>query len=179
MVDFINPLNWNIIKRESYQAQVLRTRANGYDYRAIADTQVVMRSPLVLVGVKSQTAQNHWKTGCWVSQYFPFVPSSTTEFPANIRDPQSHRCELRVLNLVEFSYTGVNPYILNISFPYWLEQASIEVWQYSENMEGVYAPPHTELYRLQESLDRIEQKLESPSPSTPDEEFTVEFTNEG
>jgi hypothetical protein len=178
MVDYIDRLNWNLVKRQSYTAPIIARQYGSYDYEPLADIQLVMRSPILLIGVKSTKAEPHWKRGCWASQYLPFIPSSESEFTAAVKDPVSYPCQLGVLNKIEFPYTGISPYILNISFPYWLEQASIEVWQYSENLVGVYEPPKTELYRLQESLNRIEEKLGNPQGPEVSEDFTVEFTNE-
>lgn len=158
MVEYVNPLNWNIIKRAAYTAQIVRQDARGYDYLAIGDVQVVSRSPIMLVGVGSTKSEKHWKTGCWASQYLPFIPSSTTEFSANIRDPLNIRCQLGVLNLCQFPYSGVSPFILNLSFPYWLEQASIEVWQYGESMTGEFEPPQIDSYTLAQQLELIARR---------------------
>lgn len=174
-MEYINQLNWNIIKRANYRAAKLRILPNGYDFAKIPDKQVVCSSPVLLIGVRSQMALKHWVTGCWVTQYLPFIPSSNTEFTAIVRDPINYRCQLGILNKIEFPYTGVSPFILNLSFPRWIEDASIEVWQYGEALDGTYVPPHTELYKMAQTVTRIEEKLnQNPSDRTLDLQIVEE-----
>jgi hypothetical protein len=87
--------------------------------------------------------------------WLPILPGSTTQFTATVRS-DTQRCYLRQLNLVRFPELAINPYIINISFPYWLEQADLEVWQYGENIDGSYTPPSSDFEALTQAVNRIE-----------------------
>lgn len=154
-MDLGNRLNWNLLRRQNYKAQIFHSTEFEYDYLAIRDVQIAARSPILMVGVSSSVAKSHWKTGAWVSMWLPVLPASTTQFTATV-SAHIHRCQLRHLNLVQFPYLGISPYIVNVSFPYWLEEVDLEMWQYGESMDGTYEPPNTELYKVAESLARIE-----------------------
>lgn len=174
MPELVNPLNWNIIKRQTYSAQVYHVDTFGYNYITIPDIQVVARSPLLLVGVGSTKKEPTWKIGCWATQFLPFAPSSTTQFLPNIRQPDRIACQFGVLNLCQFPYAGVSPYLLNLSFPYWLEQASIEVWQYGEAMDGTFEPAATDVYTVDRKVQELKEALEREKVLR-DETFNVEI----
>lgn len=154
-MDLGNRLNWNLLRRQNYKVQILRVVEDGYDYLAFKDVQVVARSPILMVGINSPKAKKSWKVGCWAAMWLPILPSITTEFSSAVC-AHVQVCQLRQLNLVQFPYLGISPYIVNIAFPYWLEEAELEIWQYGESMDGVYEPPNTELYKIAEALSRIE-----------------------
>jgi hypothetical protein len=160
MVDLTNGLNWNLLKRESYRGQIIKVYPDrSYDFYGVPDVQVVCRSPILLVGVRSTTAPPHWKLGCFASQHLPFIPSSTTEFAAAVNETQEQlKCRLGLLNKIQFPYSGIYPYILNLAFPIYIEQISIEVWQYGEASNGSFEPPYTDSYTLAAQIALIAQR---------------------
>ncbi len=89
--------------------------------------------------------------------WLPTLPSSTTAFPAAVEASQE-RCKLGQLNLIRFPYLGISPYIVNIAFPYWIEQIDLEVWQYGENVDGAFEPPYTDLHDLNKQLAFLVQR---------------------
>lgn len=175
-MNLLDSQNWNILLRASYQVIYTDRETYEYDYQALSDVQVLARSPILMIGIASSKALPKWKTGAWASMWLPFLPGSNTQFTATVQ-AAAHRCQLRQLNLIQFPYLGISPFILNISFPFWIEQADLEVWQYGESLTGEYEPPNTEQYKLQASLDRIEQRLGNPPPPAEDD-ISVEFVND-
>jgi hypothetical protein len=159
-VDLLNRLNWNLIKRENYQVIVTKRDAKGYEYTALADLNVVVQSPVLMVGVKTSNWRTTWKTGGWASMQLPITPSSTTEFTAFVEadSRQWVRLLLHKLNLVRFPYLGISPYILNLSFPYWFEDMFLEIWQYGENVDGTFNPPNVELYQIDRKIEFIARR---------------------
>lgn len=133
---------------------------NGIDYVALTDRQFYVFSPILMVGIDSQSARKarargrKWITGGWASQWLPIIPSSTTDFAPAVQ-AQVIRCNLFQLNLIRFPDLGLSSYILNLAFPWWLEDASIEVWQYGENQDGSYTSVD-----INSSIARIERQIE-------------------
>ena len=173
-MDLGNRLNWNLLRRGEYKAQIFYQTELEYRYRAIKDIQLAARSPILMIGVSSPMAKSHWKTGAWISMWLPILPASTTQFTATV-SAHTQRCFLRQLNLIQFPYLGISPFIVNVAFPYWLEEVKLEVWQYGESIDGVYEPPNTELYKMAESLARIEANNEG---SLGDRTLNLEIVSE-
>jgi hypothetical protein len=147
MPELFNPQNWNLVNKQSQFVRVLERNKAGRItlYHPLQDIQLLVNSPILLVGVRSEAVAPHWKCGGWASMWIPFLPSSTTEFTAAINTPNDRTiCYLNQLNLVKFPFLGLNQYILNLSFPYWLEDIYIEVWQFSMAIAGGYNPPSIE-----------------------------------
>ncbi len=58
------------------------------------------------------------------------LPSTTSDFVAAVVAAEA-KLQLFHLNLIRFPDLNVPQYLLNIEFPYYFEQASIEIWKYS------------------------------------------------
>lgn len=91
-------------------------------------TQVITDSHTVMIGVKSDTARTHWYTGGWVAQRLLLIPSSTTEFTANVQT-ENHRIRLGVLNLCTFP-KHQSTWLLYLKIPRWIREALVEIWRY-------------------------------------------------
>jgi len=128
--DFGNRLNWDLLSRTTRQQQPMPSRPN--NYLRIPDLSLPCLSPILMIGIRSETADPFWVTGGWVSMHLLTTPSSTTQFTAAVEDPASSvRCKLGRLNLIRFPDLGLYPYLLIFSTPYWFEDVFLEIWTYS------------------------------------------------
>jgi hypothetical protein len=157
ILDLSNSLNWDLVVRQTYQVKWLSETT----FEALPDQSFTLDSRLLMVGVKCSKAQNTWWLGARLSMRLPVLPSSTSQFPASVEACRK-RCRLDSLTLIDFPVLGVSPYILNVEFPYWFEDASLEIWKYS-------GPDTT---TDSEALSRIEEKLNN-------RQLNVEFIPEG
>ena len=140
LADFSNTLEWNLVARESHQAvdEVNRLPARTY---------FIENSNVLIIGTDSESARSTWKTGGWATQRLPFLPSTTSNFLPAV---QTSRRWLRLRTLVLCVFPKLlDSWILEVNFPYWFEDVSIEIWRYDGRDIEVF-----------ESLDRIEQKID-------------------
>lgn len=122
--DFRDTLEWNLVTRASYQAVQNVT----LDVRLPSRTFLIQNSHVLIIGVSSQSARSTWKTGGWAAQILPFSPSTTSVFVAAV---QSSRRWLRLNSPTLIIFPKVLPtYFLEISFPYWFNDVSVEIWRY-------------------------------------------------
>ncbi|NJO79170.1 MAG: hypothetical protein HC827_12045 [Cyanobacteria bacterium RM1_2_2] len=123
--DFADAMEWNLVARDSYTAPTAPTPANN---RLPNRSFLIENSHAVIIGVNSIGARSTWSTGGWAAQILPFLPSSTSTYVAAVQSGKRW-LRLRTLNLVVFpKFTST--WILDLSFPYWLPDVSIEVWRY-------------------------------------------------
>jgi hypothetical protein len=128
----LDPLYWNLVERQS-----IAVRAS----ERIDDFQAVCTSPILMIGVNSQTAKDHWRFAAWASAWSLFLPSSTSIFnPPVGKFGKSHFIELFMLSYVLFPYLGKKKYVCNLAFPAYLKDAQIEIWQWGEDVDGSYVP---------------------------------------
>jgi hypothetical protein len=122
--DFRENLEWNLVARQSYQAPQNVQVSD----RLPARQFLIENSHLLIIGTSSTSARSTWRTGGWAAQILPFLPSSTSVYVAAVQG-QGKWLRLGTLTLVEFPKI-MPTYLLEISFPYWLDNVSIEVWRY-------------------------------------------------
>ena len=123
--DFTNTLEWNLLSRATYQAQQLTDNT----YRPLAPRSFfVENSNVLILGVSSEGATATWKTGGWARQVLPFLPSSTSNFTAAVH-VERRWLRLGTLTLAVFPKL-LDAWILQVDFPYWLNNASLEIWRY-------------------------------------------------
>lgn len=156
ILDLGNSINWDLVVRQNYTAKVLTETT----FEAIPDKSFVLESRFLMVGVKCSKARNTWWLGARLSMRLLTLPSTTSNFPAAV-EAFKKNCRLDALTLVELPAWGVNPYLLVVTFPWWFEDAYLEIWKYS-------GPDTT---TDSESLKRIEEKLNS-------RQLNVEFIQE-
>lgn len=136
--DFGNRLNWDLLSRSTRVQRPIPTRPNSY--LRIPDLSIACVSPILMIGVKSSTAEPYWIHGGWASMNLLTIPSVTTEFTAVVEDVASSvQCKLGRLNLVRFPDLNLYPYLLIFQTPYWLEDIYLEVWQYSGPTQSIIA----------------------------------------
>lgn len=141
--DFANTLEWNLVERASYQAPQTPTP---YLNRLPPRNWVIENSNVLLIGCRSDSARSYWFTGGWATQLLPFLPSTTSNFAAASQAKQI-RLQLGVLSLCVFPKI-LPTWILQIQFPYWLDDVSIEIWRYDGADLTVF-----------ERIDALEQQL--------------------
>jgi hypothetical protein len=123
--DFADTLEWNLVARASYIAPNTPTPVlNRLPNRQF----LIENSYVVMIGTRSDGARSYWQTGCWASQLLPFLPSSTSDYVAAVQSSKRW-VRLRTLNLLIFPKL-IDTWILDLAFPYWLPDVSIEVWRY-------------------------------------------------
>lgn len=140
--DFRDTLEWNLVARANYQAVQNVT----LDVRLPSRTFLIQNSHVLIIGVSSQSARSTWKTGGWAAQILPFSPSTTSVFVAAV---QSSRRWLRLNSPTLIVFPKVLPtYFLELSFPYWFNDVSIEIWRYDGRDFDVF-----------ERMDQLESNL--------------------
>jgi hypothetical protein len=123
--DFRDTLEWNLVERATYQAPVTATPIND---RLPARQWFIQDSHVLIIGVSSVSARSTWRTGGWAAQILPFSPSTTSQFTAAV---QSDKRWLRLNAPTLVVFPKMLPaYLLELSFPYWFDDVSVEIWRY-------------------------------------------------
>ena len=125
-----------------------------YEYDPIQPIYANPRSPLLLIGTKSDNALPHWFLGATASQFLYVSPSTTSYIISGVQAQESKKIGLNRLTLVKFEDYGISPYTLQLSIPYWLEDIVIEVWEYAD-------PIVSANQNIIERLDSIETKIDA------------------
>lgn len=157
-----NRLNWNLAFRGDYTVKTGDAIGDYLKPEPISSIEISLKSPLLAVGIGSTKAKPTWYKGGWASLILDFTPSSTGKFPARI-DPGKDRQILRLgyYTLLDFTYWGVAKYAIQINFPRYFKDVYVEVWEYSESVEGIFRPPSTDSYSQAEDLKAIRAFLEN------------------
>lgn len=162
MLGLYNRLNWNLAFRGEYAGETIQVTGGYIPPQPIPPIEVSLKSPLLAVGIGSTKAKPTWYKGGWASLILPFTPSSTGKFPAKV-DPSRDRHILRLghYTLLDFTYWGIANYSIRINFPRYFKDVGVEVWEYSENTEGVFRPASTDPYSQSDDLKAIRAFLEN------------------
>ena len=122
--DFRDTIEWNLVARQSYQAPQNVQVSD----RLPARQFLIENSHLLIIGTSSTSARSTWRTGGRAAQILPFLPSSTSQYVAAV---QSQRKWLRLGTLTLVEFPKIMPtYVLEVSFPYWLDNVAVEIWRY-------------------------------------------------
>lgn len=127
-----------------------------YEYDPIQPIYTTPRSPLLLIGTKSETALRRWFLGAIASQFLYVSPSTTSYVISGVQAQESRKIGLNRLTLVKFEDYGISPYILQLSIPYWIEDITVEVWEYAD-------PLVSDSQNIIDRLDAIEIKIDNSS----------------
>uniref|UniRef100_A0A832M335 Uncharacterized protein n=1 Tax=Oscillatoriales cyanobacterium SpSt-402 TaxID=2282168 RepID=A0A832M335_9CYAN len=130
--DLTSSLEWNLVGRDT----LLATIPEFGDIIPIPrKSYFIENSHVLMIGCRSNSAPSRWYTAGWAEQVLPVSPSFTSDFVAAAQ-ATSQRLRLGIQNLVVFP-KYVPSYILQISFPRWMRDISLEVWQYDgPDVEG-------------------------------------------
>lgn len=147
--DIANNLEWDLVDRSVHEAV---ENGDGTYTPIPPQTWIITGSHTLMIGVKSSMASPSWYTGGWAAQRLLMVPSSTTEFTANVQT-SNIRLKLGVLNLCTFPKHQAT-WMLYLKIPKWIKQATIEIWRYDGVDQDVFTTAAT--------VDAIYDELTSP-----------------
>lgn len=160
-MDFGNNLNWDLVLRNSYIAQLAPETRRGF--LPIPNKIIEADRYTLAIGVSSTKAKPTWRVGAFVAPRLLFSVSSTSEYTGLVRSNDSKPVFLNQLTLVQFQNFGLTPYALEVSFPYWISQLNIEVWKYQGDDDA--RPLQEQIADVRGDLDRIELKIDNYSTS--------------
>ena len=143
-LDFADTIEWNLVARQTYQVvsgSRVWERLPNRDF-------FIENSQVLIIGLSAEFRRSTWYTGGWASQLLPFSPSSTSIFPAIVQS-RSFKLRLGIQNLVIFPrYLPI--WVLQLAFPYWLEDVTVEIWPYDGRDLSVF-----------DQLDRVQSKVDA------------------
>lgn len=160
-MDFGNNLNWDLVLRTSYLAQIVPEARRGF--LPIPNKIIEVDRYTLAIGVSSTKAKPTWKRGAFVAPRLLFSVSSTSEYAGLVRSDNAKAVFLNQLTLVQFEDFGITPYALEISIPFWIAQLNIEIWKY-QGIDNA-KPIQEQIAEVRSDLDRIELKIDNYSTS--------------
>lgn len=116
---------WNLVGRANLQATIPDA---GEIIPIPSRSFLIQNSNVLMIGLRSQTASPRWYTAGWAQQILPILPGYTSDYVAAVQS-DSQRLKLGILNLVVFP-KFVDNYLVQVSFPRWMRDISLEVWRY-------------------------------------------------
>ena len=147
--DIDNSLEWNLVDRSTYEAV---ENGDGSYTPIPPKTWILEDTYTLMIGVKSTMASPAWYTGGWAAQRLLMIPSSTTEFTANVQTC-NFRLKLGVLNLCNFP-KHQSTWMLYLKIPKWIKQATVEIWRYDGTDQDVFT--------VADAIDDIYDAITSP-----------------
>lgn len=153
--------NWRLIVQEERRVRFTEGNVNSQEskYRPIDPIFTLAESSIILAGVSSDTALQHWYLGARISQYNYISPSNKRRFISGVQTSEQKKIRLNQLTLLNFEDYKIYPYVLAAEFPYWLEHIYYEAWEFT----GVYNSINDVLLNLQSQLNEIKVELEKIS----------------
>lgn len=158
-MDFGNNLNWDLVLKTSYSAQLAPETQRGF--LPIPNKIIESDKYTLAIGVSSTKAKPTWRIGAFVAPRLLFSVSSTSEYAGLVRSDNSKPVFLNQLTLVQFQDFGLTPYALEISIPFWIAELSIEVWKYQGVDNAI--PVREQIAAVRGDLNRIELKIDNQS----------------
>ncbi|HEY9672745.1 MAG TPA: hypothetical protein V6D11_14970 [Waterburya sp.] len=129
-MDISNPQNWNLIFNSNRSVQITATyNYGGYNYVPLGDLECTIATPVALVTLLSDrlnknTGKPYFGVGAYVDAYLPIAGQESKVF--------SKSCPINTSTLLQIPNYGYFPYKLKLSFPYWIEQLSVTIRQYTD-----------------------------------------------
>jgi hypothetical protein len=145
--EFTNNLNWDLVLRNTYNAQPITV--DGSQFSPIPAITVLVDSKVLLIGARNDLAKPNWYFAGSVSARLLFSPSSTSEF-LSIVESSRRGLGLNRLNLLRFNDYDTSNYLLEINLARWHKRMFLEIWKYSGAMGD-----------LESDLSRIESKIDN------------------
>jgi len=147
-MDLNNPEKWSLIYSELFRVSIRGVQGTTTYYTPIPDVRVNCSSPILQVKIYSNAAKTHWQLGAWANLFCSV--NSTYSMIGEQRKP----CKINNPTLLQFGQpTQQIPYNLQLSFPYWLEEISLEIFEYLEP-SGVY-PSDAGLVKIIQGTDYL------------------------
>ena len=128
-MNFGNSLNWDLVLKRSYFAQVISNEPK--EFLPIPSITVSVDSFTLLIGASSNSSKPTWRLAAFVSPRLLFSPSSTSEYLAAVQSERAQAVLLNRLNLIQFTDFGLSPYLVEISIPRWYRDIELEIWKYT------------------------------------------------
>lgn len=144
-------LNWELVRRET---KIATLTPDERGYHPIVPISFTVDVPVLQVGVKNPKAKAHWWLGARLSMSLPTLPSSTSEYLATV-SAYTKNLRLNTLTLIQLPNYNLWPVLVQLEFPWWHEQVSVEIWKYSANI------PAQDISGLGADLERIEKKIDN------------------
>lgn len=157
MWDLATRENWDLILSDSRSVTYTNNTTSDklpYYYEPISPIYASPNSHILLIGTKSEKAKPHWFLGARASQFLYVSPSTTSYFISGVQAQESKKIGLNRLTLVKFEDYGISPYTLQLSIPYWIEDITVEVWEYAD-------PIVSDSQNIIDRLDAIETKIDN------------------
>lgn len=162
MLGLSNHLNWNLSFRQTFTGKRGDALGEYLKPTPIPPISISIKSPLLLVGIGSESAKPSWYKGAYATLLLPISPSSTSQFLARVDTYRDRMiCRLGYLTLLDFTYWSTPSYQLQLHFPRYIEDVFVEVWEYSENVEGIFTPASTDQYSQANDVKAVRAYLES------------------
>jgi len=156
-MDFANNLNWDLVLRQTYFSQLNPAYPKGFI--PIPSKLIQVDRYTIAIGTSSAQAKPTWRVGAFVVPRLSFSVSSTSVYPRLVRSDKSQNVYLNQLTLLQFKDFGLTPYALEISFPPWMRELSIEIWKYQGDDDA--RPLQEVVADIKTDLDRIELNLDN------------------
>lgn len=173
-----NELDWETIWRGPWVVDYFTDASGNPRYIPLKEIEIQSVSPIISIDIFSlKTARYTWRLGGWVEIYAKFL------------DNKSHRLEdrkvirLNSANLYHFkSFNLPIPYVLKLSFPFWLEALRLKVQCYIDKSGKYIDSDIGDLIDEFEGKDYTLQKVSyvrnSEDPNLLDSIFTIELPME-
>lgn len=123
--DLGDRLEWNRVAAEMRY----RPRTSGGGLNPIPSKTYQVDKFALAIGVTAGNAKPHWRLGGWAAQLLPTTIDYTSEF-AQVLESSARRLRLNRLTFISFPQMPITPYLVEIRFPYWLDEVYLEVWRY-------------------------------------------------
>lgn len=149
-----NPGYWELRLQRSESAPIGTQGSNA----VIPSLSVSLLYPIFAIGVKSSSAKPNWWLGAFCDmQIFSGVRTPSQFNP--LQTLEQKRIALNKLQYFQFPLLGISPYWLGISFPRWIKDVYLEVWQYTGAVTS--DEPEVSLLEVQSAINRIERKIDN------------------
>ncbi len=150
MTGINDPLNWDLVRRQTYTANIVSENV----FIPIPSIPIVAESHLMMFGFRNDLGKSSWRYAASVDMKLLTLPSSTSEFMASVA-AFSKGCSLRELTLVKFPNYGLLPFLVEIRVAKWHKQMFIEAWKYSGDEVDIPSQSLDILNRIESKIDAL------------------------
>jgi hypothetical protein len=120
--------NWDYVEATTLTPSPISNYLANPGLGYMADYNVILDVPTVIIGVGCPTAKRTWKFGGYAYQKLLFTPSINSSFGSLVVSYKKY-LKLWEQNLIEFPDFQWD-YQLTIEFPQWLREIDLEIWKY-------------------------------------------------
>jgi hypothetical protein len=150
-MDLANASNWAKVYDSSLTARLTAQYGSGPGsiliFDPIPSVTTSLATPVAIVKCTSLTANPKWFTGSYFNAYQQ-LGQRVIIF--------SKKCSLKSATLCLLPNYGIIPYEVEFTFPHWIEDIKIELWQFTDQ-SGQYLPVSDQV--LFSAVEIVEQKV--------------------